>query len=45
MSYKLRLLFKSLLAMSPIFRELRKSRLASKDFESYLQTSFKKQNL
>lgn len=33
MSCKLRLLFKSSLAMSPIFRELRQSRSTSKDFE------------
>lgn len=47
MSCKLRLLFKSSLAMSPIFRELRQSRSTSKDL-SRLQTIyifFKKQNL
>lgn len=47
MSCKLRLLFKSSLAMSPIFWELRQSRSTSKDL-SRLQTIYiflKKQNL
>lgn len=39
MSCKLRLLFKSSLAMSPIFRELRQSRSTSKDL-SRLQTIY-----